>query len=259
MDCYYFGNLLGTFFLKQEIYFSMHTRKMFNQISFDEQNIGIIIEIKEHVCCFFVCGGVPKFYNDHDKKIYDFDFMNLLSNLKDDEDLFVVPNKVVALNRTEYFENIEKYTEYKRIILLTVVSKNNLGNNFNQEIKLFFDEEYDEINNFYLLLKIGINFLREDNEEKYLYFLKKGLKDEYYLTMFLLGEYFENLYKLYPPENPYNGNYLDNAIEYYQKALDNGYNKAAERLVELYKSKGDIANASKYLKYDIYTKDYKKL
>jgi ribosomal protein L7Ae-like RNA K-turn-binding protein len=259
MDYYYFGNLLGTFFLKQEIYFSMHTRKMFNQISFDEQNIGIIIEIKEHVCCFFVCGGVPKFYNDHDKKIYDFDFMNLLSNLKDDEDLFVVPNKVVALNRTEYFENIEKYTEYKRIILLTVVSKNNLGNNFNQEIKLFFDEEYDEINNFYLLLKIGINFLREDNEEKYLYFLKKGLKDEYYLTMFLLGEYFENLYKLYPPENPYNGNYLDNAIEYYQKALDNGYNKAAERLVELYKSKGDIANASKYLKYDIYTKDYKKL
>jgi len=259
MDYYYFGNLLGTFFLKQEIYFSMHTRKMFNQISFDEQNIGIIIEIKEHVCCFFVCGGIHKFYNDNDKKIYDFNFMDLLSNLKDDEDLFVVPNKVVALNRTEYFENIEKYTEYKRIILLTVVSKNNLGNNFNQEIKLFFDEEYDEINNFYLLLKIGINFLREDNEEKYLYFLKKGLKDEYYLTMFLLGEYFENLYKLYPPENPYNGNYLDNAIEYYQKALDNGYNKAAERLVELYKSKGDIANASKYLKYDIYTKDYKKL
>jgi TPR repeat protein len=73
--------------------------------------------------------------------------------------------------------------------------------------------------------------------------------------MFLLGEYFENLYKLYPPENPYNGNYLDNAIEYYQKALDNGYNKAAKILKELYISKGDIDNASKYLKYDIYTRD----
>ena len=255
MDCYYFGNLLGTFFLKQEIYFSMHTRKMFNQIHFDEQTIGISIEINQHACCFFVCEGVPKFYNDSDKKIHDFDFMDLLSNLKEDEDLFVIPNKVVALNRTEYFENIEKYTEYKKINLLTVVSKYNFVNNFNQEIKLFFDKEYDEINNFFLLLKIGINFLRENNEDKYLYFLKKGLKDEYYLTMFLLGEYFENLNKLYPPENPYDGNYLDNAIEYYQKALDNGYNKAAIKLKDIYLSNGDIENASKYLKFEFFTRE----
>jgi hypothetical protein len=254
MDCYYFGNLLGTFFLKQEIYFSMHTRKMFNQIHFDEQTIGIIIEIKEHVCCFFVCEGVLKFYNDLDKKIHDFNFIDLLSKLNDDEDLFVIPNKVVALNRTEYFENIEKYTEYKRIILLTVVSKKNFGNNFNQEIKLFFDEEYDEINNFYLLLKIGINFLREDNEEKYLYFLKKGLKDEYYLTMSLLGEHYYNLHKRYPPTHPYDENYSDNAIEYYQKALDNGYNKAAERLLELYLINRNEDNARKYLKFFLHTK-----
>jgi hypothetical protein len=255
IDCYFFANLFSTFFLKQEIYFSMHTRKMFNEISFDEQNIGIIIDIDIHNCCFFVCGGVPKFYNDNDKKIYDFNFMDILRNLKDDEDLFVVPNQVVALNRTEYFENIENYTEYKRINLLTVVSKNNFDNNFNQEIKLFFDEEYNEINNFYLLSKIGINFLREDDEEKYLYFLKKGLKDEYYLTMSFLGEHYYNLHKRYPPTHSYDENYLDNAIEYYQKALDNGYNKAAKILKELYISKGDIDNASKYLKYDIYTRD----
>ena len=133
LDIYFFANLLGTFFLKQEIYFSMHTRKMFNQINFDkQQDIGISIEINQHACCFFVCEGVPKFYNDSDKKIHDFDFMDLLRNLKDDQDLFVVSNQVVALNRTEYFENIEKYTEYKKIILLTVVSKNNFFNNFNQ-------------------------------------------------------------------------------------------------------------------------------
>jgi hypothetical protein len=255
LNIYFFANLFSTFFLKQEIYFSMHTRKMFNEIHFHEQDIGIIISIKEHVCCFFVCGGIPKFYNDNDKKIYDFNFMDLLRNLKDDEDLFVVPNRVEALNRTKYFENIENYTEYKRINLLTVVSKNNFGNNFNQEIKLFFDEEYDEINNFYLLLKIGINFLRKDDEEKYLYFLKKGLKDEYYLNMSLLGEHYYNLHKRYPPTHPYDENYLDNAIEYYQKALDNGYNKAAEILKELYISKGDIDNASKYLKFEFYTRD----
>lgn len=72
---------------------------------------------------FFVCDGVPKFYNDNDEKIYDFNFMELLRNLKDDEDLFVIPNGVVALNRDTYFENIEQYAEYERIILLTVVSK----------------------------------------------------------------------------------------------------------------------------------------
>lgn len=112
---YFFANLLSTFFLKQEIYFSMHTRKMFNQIHFDKQDIGIIIEINEHICCFFVCEGVPKFYNDNDKKIHNFDFMHLLRNLKEDEDLFVIPNQVVALNRNEYLENIEIYTQYERI------------------------------------------------------------------------------------------------------------------------------------------------
>jgi hypothetical protein len=250
LDIYFFAILFGIFFLKQEIYFSMHTRKMYNLISFDEQDIGIIITIKEHVCCFFVCGGVPKFYNDHDKKIYDFDFMNLLSNLEKDEDLFVIPKQVVALNRNEYFENIEKYTEYKKIKLLTVVSKNNYFNNFNQEIKLFFDEEYDEINNFYLLSEIGRNFLIEKDNVKGINTLKKAEKNEFYETMYILGIYFYNMYLKYPHEE----SYLDNAIEYYQKALDNGYNKAAEILSELYNIKGDRDNAIKYLKFEIYTR-----
>jgi ribosomal protein L7Ae-like RNA K-turn-binding protein len=223
LDIYFFANLLGIFFLEQEIYFSMHTRKMFNKIRFDEQDIGIKIDIEEHACCFFICGGVPKFYNDHDKKINDFNFMDLLSNLKDDEDLFVIPNQVVALNRTEYFENIENYTEYKRIQLLTVVSKKNFGNNFNQEIKLFFDEEYDRINNFFLLFKVAEKFLDEDNKERYLHFLNKGLNYEYYATMYFLG--------LYYVEERQD---INTAIKFYQKALDNGYNEAAEKLADLY-------------------------
>jgi len=77
---------------------------MFNEIMFNnKKDIGIKISIKKHSCCFFVCGNIPKFYNDHDKKIYDCNFQELLTNLKDDEDLFVVPTGVVALNRYEYF------------------------------------------------------------------------------------------------------------------------------------------------------------
>jgi hypothetical protein len=52
--------------------------------------------------------------------------------------------------------------------------------------------------------------------------------------MYLLGTYFENLHKRYPPEHPFNKKYLDKAIEYYQKSLDNGYDKAANKLRDIY-------------------------
>jgi hypothetical protein len=251
IDIYFFAILFGIFFLEQEIYFSIYTRKMFNEINFNNLvDIGIIISIKEHICCFFVCGGVPKFYNDHDKKIYDFDFMDLLINLKDDEDLFVIPEQVVALNRNKYFENIENYIGYKRIILLTVVSKNNFHNNFNQEIKLFFDEEYDEINNFFLSTEIGNKFLIETDYDKCINFLQKAEQNEYYLTMHILGSIYYNMHLAHPHEEIY----LNNAIEYHQKAFDNGYNEAAKILRDLYYIKGDIDNAIKYSKFIYFTK-----
>ena len=106
-----------------------------------------------------------------------------------------------------------------------------------------------------MLLKIGINFLREDDKEKYLYFLKKGLKDEYFLTMYLLGEYFENLHKLYPPVHAYDENYLNDAIKYYQKALDNGYNKAAKKLCDIYTIKEDNSKIDKYYKFEFFTRN----
>ena len=237
IDSYFFANLLGIFFLKQEIYFSMHTRKMFNQISFDEQDIGIIIEIYGHDCCFFVCGGVPKFYNDNDEKIYDFDFMNLLRNLKDDEDLFVISNQVVALNRTEYFKNIIRYSYYQKILCLTVVSKKDFGNNFNQEIKLFFNDEYDDINNFYLLSEIAIKFMENlDNDEAFKFLIKRS-NDEYYITMFNLGNFYERK------------DDIDTAIEYFQKALDNGKISAAEKLVYLNVFKKNESKAIMYNRF----------
>jgi len=251
IDIYFFAILFGIFFLEQEIYFSIYTRKMFYQISFNNLvDIGIIISIKQHICCFFVCKGVPKFYNDHDKKIYDFDFMDLLINLKDDEDLFVVSNQVVALNRTEYFENIEKYTKYERIQFLTVVSKNNFGNNFNQEIKLFFDEEYDEINNFFLSTEISNKFLIEKDYDKGINILQKAEQNEYYLTMHILGSIYYKMHLAYPHEE----SFLDKAIEYHQKAFDNGYNEAAKILRDLYNIKGESDNAIKYSKFIYFTK-----
>ena len=76
-----------------------------------------------------------------------------------------------------------------------------------------------------------------------LHFLNKKEENEYYYTMDTLGRFYLDK------------NNFDKAIEYYQKALDNGYNKAAEKLIEIYRIKGDIENAIKYLKFDFYTRE----
>jgi len=88
-----------------------------------------------------------------------------------------------------------------------------------------------------LLLKIAVKFLREDNKDKYLEFLINGSAHEFFITMRLLGDYY------------YENDDIDKAIEYYQKALDNGYNEAVERLWVLYNIKKDDESVTKYRKF----------
>lgn len=236
LDKYFFANVLGTFFLNQEIYYSMFTRNIFNQIRFDNnQDIGILIEIRHHTCCIFVCGGVLKFYNDEDKIIYNCpDFFDLIRDLQADEDLFVIPGGIVKLNRTEYYDNISKYKEHKRIRLLTVISKNNFGNNFNQEIKWFFSGEYDKVTNFYLLFKISEKYYEEQNYgESFKYLRKNNL--HFYHSMYIIGRLYEKVIKN-----------LDEVLTQYQIAFNNGSLSALDKIINIYLKKGDNANAMKY-------------
>jgi hypothetical protein len=242
LDHYFFANVLGKFFLNQEIYYSMFTRKMFNQITFNHnQDIGISIEIIRHACCIFFCGGILKFYNDHDKKIYDCpNFFDLIRDLKDDEDLFVVPHGIVKLNRTEYRDNIFKYEGFKKIRLLTILSKNNPENNFNQEIKWFFSGKYDKVTNFYLLYIIGKNFYDQNEMVQALNFFGKGLTYEYSSTMYYYGSLYEKV------------NDLDNALLEYIKAFNNGSSDALAKIIDIYHKKGDHKNAMKYQMIELY-------
>ena len=235
LDVYFFANVLGTFFLNQEIYYSMFTRNIFNQIRFDNnQDIGILIQIRHHTCCIFVCGGVLKFYNDEDKIIYNCtDFFDLIRDLQADEDLFVIPGGIVKLNRTEYYDNISKYKEHKRIRLLTIISKRDLRNNFNQEIIWFFSGEYDKVTNFYLLCEIGDKYGKKKEYFKSLKYLQKN-NLHFYNSMYIIGRLFEE-----------NG-FLDDALEYYLKALNNGLSDALAKIIYIYLKKGDSKNAMKY-------------
>ena len=235
LDNYFFANILSTFFLNQEIYYSMHTRKIFNQIRFDNnQDIGILILIRHHACCIFVCGGVLKFYNDEDKIIHNCPyFFDLIRELQTDEDLFVVTGGIVKLNRTEYYDNISKYKEHKRIRLLTILSKRDLRNNFNQEIKWFFSGEYDKVTNFYLLCEIGEKYAKNKEDLKSLKYLQKN-NLHFYNSMYTIGRLFEE-----------NG-FLDDALEYYLKALNNGLSDALAKIIDIYLKKRDSKNAMKY-------------
>jgi len=235
LDQFFFANVLGTFFLRQEVYFSMHTRNMFNQIRFDNnQDIGILILIRHHACCIFVCGGVPKFYNDEDKLIYDCPyFFDLIRNLEADEDLFVIPGGIIKLNRTEYYDHITKYKGYKRIRLLTIVSKRDLQNNFNQEIKWFFSGEYDKVTNFYLLYKISEKYYKEQNYGDSLKYIRRNNLD-FYHSMYMLGRLYEKVKD------------VDNALTQYQIAFNNGSLEALDKIKEIYLNKGDNSNAMKY-------------
>ena len=242
LDHYFFANILSTFFLDQEIYYSMFTRNIFNQIRFDNQDIGILIQIRHHACCIFVCEHVLKFYNDEDKLIHNCpDFFDLIRSLNDEEDLFVVPGGIVKLNRTEYYDNISRYNKHKRIRLLTVISKNNFGNNFNQEIKWFFSGEYDKVTNFYLLYKIGEKYYNNYEDELSLKYLNKN-NLYFYNSMYRIGRLFEKK------------GFLDDALEYYLKALNNGLSEALDKIIDIYHKKGDSKNAMKYQMIQLHMK-----
>jgi hypothetical protein len=235
LDHYFFANIISTFFLNQEIYYSMHTRKIFNQIRFNNnQDIGILIQIRHHACCIFVCDRILKFYNDEDKLIHDCSyFFDLIRSLNDEEDLFVVSSGIVKLNRTEYYDHITKYSEYKRIRLLTVISKNNFENNFNQEIKCFFSGEYDRINNFYLLFKISEKYYKNLNYVESIKYLRKNNLD-FYHSRYRIGRLYEIV------------NNLDKALTEYQIAFNNGSSEALAKIIEIYNKKRDYKNAMKY-------------
>jgi tetratricopeptide (TPR) repeat protein len=244
LDHYFFAIVLGRFFLNQEIYYSIYTRNIFNQIRFvNNQDIGILILIRHHACCIFECGGIPKFYNDEDKLIHDCPhFFDLIRKLNDEEDLFVIPGGITKLNRTEYYNNIFKYSGYKRIRLLTVISKNNFGNNFNQEIKCFFSGEYDKVTNFYLLYRIGRQYYDQNEMVQALKFFRKGLTYEYSSTLYYYGSLYEKV------------NDLDNALLEYIKAFNNGSLEALAKIIEIYLNKGDNANAMKYQMIQLHMK-----
>jgi len=265
---FYFANILGILLLNQNIYFTNYLRKNYKNIIFNPtQDIGIIVNIEKHVCCFFICKGEYKFYNDNDKKIYNCEWNNLLSKLLDNEDLFVVNGKVLNLDRTEFFENIEKYSSYKRINFLTVVSRRDIQGSLNKQIPIYFDDDNkDKIHDFTIVYHIGFKYHNNKNYDKFMEFSKISAYLVYGSAQIQIGKIFED--GIITTKN------IDLAYFYYELAFENGENYAALKLGNFYKEKDykkaikylliavnsfntEIKNEAAQILYDIYYNNYK--
>ena len=147
IDSYIFSNILSIFFLDHkvscDIYYPYYEDN-FKKIEYDDAlNVGIIIGIEGHVCCFFICNGTQKYYNDNDKKIYDCNWKDMLSQLTNNKCLYVKENGCVLLlddndeyiiinnedpNETSYTYIIDKDNKTKlhlvrKVRYLLVISK----------------------------------------------------------------------------------------------------------------------------------------
>jgi tetratricopeptide (TPR) repeat protein len=223
IEQFYFANILGIFFLNNKIYFKNFTRKNYNKINFNQtSDIGLIIKIQQHVSCCFICNNEYKFYNDNDRIIYDCDWYNLLLNLNENEDLFIVPSGMVKLDRNEYFENINNYyIDYIRVQYITIVSKNNFENELDKQISMYINGNYNKISDFFLLYEI----YNKTNDDRYILY---AAKEGYYFAEYILAKQI-NSYKIL------------------EKAVNDGSLEASYFLGLLYKRENKFDNAEKYL------------
>jgi hypothetical protein len=93
LDQYLFSNLLSIFFLGHQIsfknYYSYYVG-IFNNILFNPKNdIGVLIYTQKHVSCLFICDGVEKYYDDNNKQIFDFEWIDLLKKIDNEKCLYI--------------------------------------------------------------------------------------------------------------------------------------------------------------------------
>jgi len=120
LDSYLFCNLISIFFLNYKVSFKTYYDN-FNLIKFDDDtDLGILIMIKKHICCLFICNGITRFYNDNDKKIYNCDWKTILA--KSTNDLYVDRNGcLIVINDINAYTGNK--TKVSKVLYLTVISK----------------------------------------------------------------------------------------------------------------------------------------
>ncbi len=247
IDEYLFSNILSIFFLDYKISFTNYYNNNFNKITYDDKiNIGINIIIKGHVCCFFICNNVEKYYNDFDKKIFDCEWKNILKKSNNENCLYVKKNGCIELLNKEQYICYKNKSELLFVENLIVVSKNIQNSNIDNEIQNILNEKnLDEIFDKALLFEIGrmySNYESQDDKLAIKYY-KLSADQGYHHALFILGKIYEKKSCTKQP------NYCK-AIKYFKLASKQGYGEAQYKLGLIYdEGKYLPRNYSKAFKY----------
>ena len=235
---YLIANILSTFFLGYKVSFTNYYKDDFSNIKYnDETDIGIIITIYGHSCCFFICNGNEKYYNDNDKKIYNCDWKKKLKELNNYSLYLKNDYCPILLNEKSY----KKYKDKENIFMvnsLTVVSKYNSSNSnkLDTEIQNIFNKtNLDKIKNKDLQEYLANIYYDEDNRintsynqdyAEYIKYLKLAADQNNYFAQNNLGNMYEN------------GDFIEQnfceAIKYYKLAADQNFSIAQTNLGSIY-------------------------
>jgi TPR repeat protein len=240
---YLFCNLLSIFFLDYKVSFRNYYNN-FSSIEFDDKNdLGILISIKDHVCCLFICDG-EKFYNDNNKKIYNCKWKDLLRQGTTGKQLYIIEGCL------EFIDDIKTYKgdikKISKVFYLTVISKHTKEDTtLDIDIKRLLEfTELDKIKDMEIQEIVGEHYDKKHQFYEALKFYDLAAKQGYYLYQYNLG------IMLYKGEGGVQ-DYVQ-AREYFKLAADQGYANAQYMLgTMLYKGDGgvqDYVQAREYFK-----------
>ena len=243
-DEYLFSNLLSIFFLGRKTsfinYYAHHNNpnKKISNIKYNNhENYGICIEIKGHVCCFFTCMKVEKYYNDNDGKIYPCDWKELLKKTTDTRCLYVQEKGCILLLYNEEYINRPDKSMLKKVESLVVLSTDQNTNSFDNDIQNYMNKSYEK------LLKPETELSILEIPDVRTHFESTDNEFEYYKILADQGkEYFQNkLGNIYKEQ----GN-IEASIKYHTMASDQGNDFSQYHLGNIYKEHGNIQESIKY-------------
>jgi TPR repeat protein len=196
--------------------------------------LGILISIKEHVCCLFICNNEEKFYNDNDKKIYNCKWKDLLRQGTTKKQLYIIEGCL------EFIDDIKTYKgdikKISKVFYLTVISKHRKDTTLDIDIKRLLEfKELDKIKDMEIQEFVGEHYYNKHQIDEAWTFYDLAADQGYYQSQYNLG------IMLFNGEGGKENHYL--ARVYFKLAADQGYADAQYMLgTMLYNAEGGKEN-----------------
>lgn len=148
-DTYLFANILSIFFLDEKVSLTNYYDN-FNSINFDAENdLGIIINLKNHACCLYICENKQRYYNDWNDEVYDCEWSDLL---KKSCDLYIKTEGNFEIIDYDLYHNKK---ELSKVESLTLIKKQKEYSELDLDIINLLNSNYSNIKDKKLQYDIG--------------------------------------------------------------------------------------------------------